>query len=193
MEDFDAGKSNGVGNTVKPPYSPQSGSGIKFLACDSEMYRELQQMIISELANAVTGAGLTLDAEDDGQLSKAIKAQSVYVQNIQTIASGSSTAVALTTVDLSGSPFNVPAKASIVFLKTDVDSLGTNTNISIDIGHKLVTQFEAVKVFQAQGTAHNFGYPQLPSDATTNGRKISYEVFDSLTSGSHLIQLLGYM
>ncbi len=73
MENFDAGKSNGIGLSAKPAYSVQSGSALIYLTCDSEMYREIVQMQISELVNAVENDEQTLSATDDGQLSKAIK------------------------------------------------------------------------------------------------------------------------
>jgi len=72
MENFDAGKSNDEGLTVKPPYTAQSGSAEIYLQCISQLYPEFLQMITSELVNAVEGAGLTLDAQDDTQLLEAI-------------------------------------------------------------------------------------------------------------------------
>ena len=73
MDDFDGGKSNGIGLEVKPPYTPRTASLIKYLTCESKLYPELLQMSISEKVNLVEGAGLTLDAEDDTQMLQAIK------------------------------------------------------------------------------------------------------------------------
>ena len=73
MDDFDGGKSNGIGLEVKPPYTPRTASLIKYLACESKLYPELLQMSISEKVNLVEGAGLTLNAEDDTQLLQAVK------------------------------------------------------------------------------------------------------------------------
>jgi len=73
MELIDGGKSNGVGEIAKPPFSPRTASSIKFASCKTELYPEFINMLMLETANAVTESGQSLDAEDDFQLAKAIK------------------------------------------------------------------------------------------------------------------------
>jgi len=82
MEQFDGSKSNGVGLSINPGYTPRGASPLKFVTCGSKIYPQYINMIQQELVNAIEGAGLTLDAEDDTQLSQAIKsARSAYIIN----------------------------------------------------------------------------------------------------------------
>ena len=64
---------NGVGRT-EPPKTAHSGAPNPWVSCGSDIYEELWADIIGEIANAVTGAGITLDGTKRNQLFLAIQA-----------------------------------------------------------------------------------------------------------------------
>lgn len=73
MKLYDPGLSKrGVGRT-EPPKTAHSGDPNQWVSCGSDIYEELWADIIGEIANAVTGAGISLDGTDRAQLFQAIK------------------------------------------------------------------------------------------------------------------------
>ena len=106
---------NNVGRT-EPPKTAHSGAANPWVSCASDIYEEVWADIMGEIANAITGAGITLDGTKRNQLLSAIQALAPsYVENVQTVGSGTGNQGA-TGVDLSAAPFNVPATAKSVQL-----------------------------------------------------------------------------
>lgn len=71
--DPDHPDSNGVGLELLPTPIARSASLKRYVDCGSLFYPQFYNMLQSELANTVEGAGLTLDATDFTQLLQAIQ------------------------------------------------------------------------------------------------------------------------